>query len=114
MRVEPATEFAAVVREDGADRDAERLVEREHAIVEEIARRHRHLRGIDLGEGQGAEDVDDDLDVDLPDAPERAREDGVLIQRLTGLRRLDMATVELDAMAFEQAQLFFRVQASRA
>ncbi len=43
MLLGAAAEFAAVVGEDGADEDAERLVEGEHAIVEEIARGYRQL-----------------------------------------------------------------------
>jgi hypothetical protein len=39
----------------------------------------RHLRGIDLREGEGAEDVDHNLDVDLADAPERAPVERVLV-----------------------------------
>jgi hypothetical protein len=48
------------------------LVERQHAVVEQIARRHRHLRRVDLGEAERAEHVDNDLHVDLADPLERA------------------------------------------
>jgi hypothetical protein len=54
--------------EDGIDGDAQRFVEGQDAVVQQIAARHRHLRGVDLGEGEGAKGVDNDLDVDLADA----------------------------------------------
>ena len=56
-----AAELAAVVGEDGLHRDAECFVEGQHAIVEGVRCGDRHLAGVDLGEGQRAEGIDDDL-----------------------------------------------------
>jgi hypothetical protein len=52
--------------------------------VQEVAGRDRHLRRVDLGEGKGARDVDDDLHVDLPDAFQRAPVKRFLIEQLAG------------------------------
>ena len=46
--------------------------------------------------------------VDFSDAFQRTPEEGVLIEQLAGPRGLDVATPELHAVAFEQAELFFR------
>jgi hypothetical protein len=50
------------------------LIEGQDAIVEQIGGGNRHLGGVDLGEGERAEDIDDDLNVDLAHALERAPE----------------------------------------
>jgi hypothetical protein len=42
------TEFAAVVRQHRPHLHAKRRVEGQHAIVEQVTRRHRHLRGVPL------------------------------------------------------------------
>lgn len=57
-------ELPAVVGEERGDGHAQRLVERQHAIVEQVTRADRHLVQIDLREGQRAEHVDHDLHVD--------------------------------------------------
>jgi hypothetical protein len=71
------------------------------------SRRHRHLRGVDLGEGEGAEHVDDDLDVDFADALQRAPVERVLVEQLARLGRFDVAATEVDAVTFEEADLLF-------
>jgi hypothetical protein len=75
-----AAEVAAIVGQHRADGDAEVLVEGQDAIVQQIARRDRHLRRVDLREGEGAGDVEDDLYVDLADALQRAPVKRVLIE----------------------------------
>ena len=50
------------------------------------------------------EDVDDDLDVDLADALQRAPEKRVLVEQLTGPGRLHGATAELDAVTFQEPE----------
>lgn len=55
-------ELAAVIGQDSLDGDTEGIVERQHAVVDQIGRRDRDLRGVDLGEGQGTGALDHDLD----------------------------------------------------
>src|SRR5262249_1052782 len=100
-----AAEFAPVVSQDRPDRHPEGLIEGQDARVEEVARSHRHLRGVDLGEGERAEDIDDDLDVDLADALQGASGEGVLVEELAGARGFHVAAPELDAVALEETQL---------
>ena len=57
--------------------------------------------GVDLGEGERAEDVDHDRDVDLADAFEGALVEGVLVEQLTRPGGFDMAAAEVDAMPLE-------------
>src|SRR5581483_9966015 len=80
-------------------------VYRQDAVVQQVACRDGHLRRIDLGKGEGAGDVDDDLDVDLADALERAPVKRVLVQELAGAGGLDMAAAELGAVALQQLDL---------
>src|SRR5262245_6427724 len=98
MRLGLAAELPAVVGEDRADRDPEGLVKGHHALVEQIARGHRHLRGVDLREGERAEDVNDDLDVDLADALEGPPEERVLIEQFARPRRFHVTAAEVDAV----------------
>ena len=84
MLLRTSAELASVVGEDRSDRDAQGFVEGQDAIVEQIARGDRHLGVVDLGEGERAEDIDDDLHVDLADALERAPVEGVLIEQFAG------------------------------
>lgn len=58
-------ELAVVVGEDGPDRNPQRFVEEQDAVVGQVARGDRHLGVLDLGEGERTEDVDDNLDIDL-------------------------------------------------
>jgi hypothetical protein len=64
MGLRLAAELAAIVRQHGANRDAEVLVERQDAVIEEVARGDGHLRRVDVGEGERARGVDEDLHVD--------------------------------------------------
>ena len=105
MLLGTATVFPAIVGEDRAYDDPEGLGEGEDAIVEQIARGGRHLGGVDLGEGERAEDVDDDLDVDLADALEGTPVEGVLVEQLTRPRGFDMAAAEVHAVALEELEL---------
>lgn len=57
----------------------ERLMERQRPVVDQTSSRDRHLRGLDLGKGQGLERIDQDLGVDLADPFELAPEEGVLV-----------------------------------
>lgn len=70
----PANSPAAAVVEHRLHRDAERLVEGQHAVIERLAGRDRYLPG--LGEGQRAGGIDDDLDMDLPEALENTPVEG--------------------------------------
>lgn len=81
-----AEELAPVVREDRPEGDAQRLVEGQDAVVEEVTGGDGHLGGVDLREGEGAEDVDHDLDVDLADALEGAPVERVLVEQLARAR----------------------------
>lgn len=101
-----AAKFTAVVGEDGLDRNADRLVERQHAVVEGVRRSDRHLAGVDLGESERTEGVDDNLDVDLADALEGASVESVLIQEFSGRGGLDVLRDDIAAGTFEQAHLF--------
>ena len=74
----------AVVGQYGLDLYAEGFVEGQHAVVEQLGGGDGHLRGIDLGEGQRAEGVDDDLHIDLAHALERSPVEGVLIEQFSG------------------------------
>lgn len=65
-----AAELATVVGQYRFDGNPERVVERQHPLVQQIARRDRHLETVALGERQAAEGVDDHLDVDLAHALE--------------------------------------------
>ena len=58
-----------------------------------------------MAKGQRAEDVDDDLDVDLAHALERSPVEGVLVQKLAGARRFDVSAAEVDGVALEQLDL---------
>ena len=78
------TEFASIVGENRINRDAQLFVERQDAIVEQIACSDGHLGVVDLGEGERAEDIDDDLDVNLADAFERTPLESVLIEQFAG------------------------------
>src|SRR5262249_44377879 len=98
-------ELPAVVGEDRPEGDAQGFVEGQDAVVEEVAGRDRHLGRIDLGEGEGAEDVDDDLDVDLADALEGAPVERVVVEELTRAAGLDVTATEVDAVALEEADL---------
>ncbi len=80
--------------------------------MEQIGCGDRHLRGVDLGEGERAEDVDDDLHIDLAHALERAPVEGVLVQQFSGPRGLYMAAAEVDGVALEQADLRLRQHVS--
>ena len=105
-----ATELASVVGEDRSDLDAQGLIERKHPLVEQITRRDRHLRRVDLREGKRAEDVDHDLDVDLAHALQRPPVERVLVQQLPRSGSLDVATAEVGAVALEQLDLPFAEQ----
>src|SRR5262245_16030617 len=98
--------LSTIVGKDRPDGDAQRLVEGQDALVEEVTGSNGHLRRVDLREGEGAEDVDDDLDVDLPDALERAPVERVLVEQLAGLGGFDVPAAEVDAVAFQQTDLF--------
>lgn len=78
------TELTSVVGEDGPDGDAQFFVEGQDTVVEQIACRDGHLGVVDLGEGERAEDIDDDLHVDFADAFERTPIEGVLIEQFAG------------------------------
>lgn len=84
MLLGSATELASVVGENGPDRDTQLFVEGQDAIVEQITRGNRHLGVVDLGEGERAEDINDDLHIDLADAFERTPIEGVLIEKFAG------------------------------
>lgn len=84
MLLRPAAELQAVVGQDSAHGHAQSLVEGQDAIPEEIAGGDGHLRVVDLGEGERAEGVDHDLDLDLADALERAPVEGVLVEEVAG------------------------------
>ena len=99
-------ELAPVVAEYGFNCHAEGIVERQYSIMEQVGGGDRHLRGVDLGERQGTEGVDDDLNVDLADALERAPVERVLIEQFSGRRGLDMAHAELRRVALQQPDLF--------
>jgi len=100
-----ATELASVVSEDGPDRDAQFFVERQDTIVEQIAFGNRHLGVVDLGEGERAEDIDDDLHIDLADTFERTPVEGVLIKQFAGARGFDVTAAELGAVALQELDL---------
>lgn len=67
MLLRPAAELPAVVGQDRAHGHAERLVEEQDPIVEQVTGGDRHLRVVDLAESERAEGIDHDLDVDLGD-----------------------------------------------
>lgn len=79
-----STELASVVGQHRSYGHSQGLVEGQDPVVEQVTGRDRHLGVVDLGEGQRAEGVDDDLDVDLADALQGAPVEGVLIQELSG------------------------------
>ena len=84
MALGSATELSSVVGEDRPDGDAQLFVEGKDTVVEQIACSDGHLGVVDLGEGERAEDINDDLDVDLSDAFERAPVEGVLVEQFAG------------------------------
>ena len=100
-----AAELPAVVREDGAHGYAQGLVEGLHAAVQQVARGDRHLRGEDLGEGQGAEHVHEYLDVDLAHTLEAAPVERVLVEELAGPAGLDVSAAEVHAVTLEELDL---------
>jgi hypothetical protein len=65
VHLRTSAELAFVVGENRPDRNAQGLVERKDPVIEQIARGDQHYRVVELGEGDRAEGVDDDLDVDL-------------------------------------------------
>jgi hypothetical protein len=62
VRLRASAEFPPVVRMDRAQLDPEGVVERQYAVVEQVAGGDGHLRDVDLGERDRAEDVDQYLD----------------------------------------------------
>ena len=73
MLLGATAEFPAIVGQDSLDWAAECFIEWHDAIIEQIGRGDGHLRVVGLGEGERAEDIDDDLDVDLTDTLERTQ-----------------------------------------
>jgi hypothetical protein len=63
------------------------------------------MAGFDCPPRQRAEDVDDDLDVDLAHTLQRSPMEGVLIQQFAGLGRLHVPAAEVDAVTLEQLNL---------
>lgn len=103
-----AAELAAIVGEHGPYRDVEGFVERQDALVKRIGGGDGHLAGIDLGEGQGAEGIDDDLHIDLADTLERAPAKRVLAEQFAGRGGFDvLPRDDLAAGFFQQAHLRF-------
>jgi hypothetical protein len=84
------------------------LVEGQDTVVEEVARGDRHLRRVDLREGEGARHVDDDLHVDLADALQRTPVKRVLIEQFAGPRSLNVTAAEVGAVALKQLDLRLR------
>jgi len=100
-----AAELPPVVGEDGPDGDAQLFVEGQHAVVEQIAGGDRHLRVVDLGKRQRAEDVNNDLDVDLADALQGSPVEGVLAEQLARPGGFDVPASKFDRVALQQLDL---------
>ena len=87
------------------------LEEGQRVVVQDLNGRDRHLRGVEPGPDEAAEAVQHGLDVDLADALQRAREEGVhghkfargvdldmplAVLGVEPLQRLDLLVGELD------------------
>lgn len=83
-------------------------MEWQYAVVQEVAGRDGHLRGVHLGEGDGTRHIDENLDIHFAHALERAPVESFLIQELSRVRSLDMAAAEVGAVPFQEAYLFGR------
>ena len=90
-----SAELAPVVGEDRPEWNPQRLVERKDPVIEQIARGDRHLRVVELSEGDGTEDVHDDLDIDLADALQSSQVEGILVQEFAGTGCLHVSASEL-------------------
>jgi len=102
-----SAEFPSVVRECGSDRDTKRFVEGQDSIVEQVAGGDGQLGAVDLGEGERAEGVDDDLDVDLADSFESPPIEGALVQQLSRAVAFDVTAAKVGAVPFEPLDLLF-------
>ena len=94
----------AVVGEEVFDLDAVLLVERQHAVVEDVDGRHRQLREVELAEGQRAVGVDDRLHVDPADTLDRPDEVRVLADQIAGRGAFDVPLGVADSRPLEAAQ----------
>jgi hypothetical protein len=77
-----AAELSTVVGEDGADRQVEVAVERQHVVVQHGDCRLGLLRDVQEAEGIRSVGVDHGVQVDLADALEGADEEGVSREQL--------------------------------
>ncbi len=100
-----ATEFAAIVGEDGLDGEAVLLKERQDVIVEEVDGGKRYLRGVEASEGKAGMAIDGSLGIDASDALEIADVEGVDGHQCPGKRSFDVALAELGFKAFEECDL---------
>lgn len=100
-----ATEFAAIVGEDGLDRNAVLLKEGQDVIVEEVDGSKGHFGGVEPGESEAGVAVDGGLGIDAPDALEIADVEGVDSHQSPGMRSFDVALTELRLKALEERDL---------
>lgn len=110
MTLDSSAELPTVVGQDSLDLYSESFVKGQHAVVEQLCGGNRHLRGVDLGEGQRAEGVYDDLHVDLAHSLEGSPVESVLIEEFSRGADLYMAHAKVAGMLLEQAYLFFAEQ----
>lgn len=78
-----SAELSTVIGQDSLDIYPEGFVEGQYAVVGQLCGGYRHLRGVDLGEGQRAEGVYDDLYVDLAYSLEGSPVERVLIEEFS-------------------------------
>ena len=100
--VRPAAVLASVVAQDRPDLYALLLEEGQHVVVQDLDGGHRHLRAVEPGPAEAAEAVQHGLDVDLADALERTREEGVHGHKLARGMDFDVALAELGVGTLEQ------------
>ncbi len=99
-----AAVLRAAIGEHAAQRDAVRLEERDDAVVDEVRRRERRLRVVELRERHLAVRVDERLLVDAPHALERPHAERVLRAAvLPGHSLSNSPCASLSAFAFSSA-----------
>ena len=103
----PAAELPAIVGQHHLDLGFVRLECRQHVIVHHMHCGDGQLAGVEPRPGVAGMAVDGRLQIDLPDALERADEEGVHGDEGACMRGLDVAFAELGREAFEEANLFF-------
>ena len=103
----PTAELLAIVGQHHLDLGLVRLECGKHVIVHHMHCGDGQIAGVEPRPGEAGMAVGGGLQIDLPDAVERADEEGVYGDEGAFMRGLDVAFAELGREVFEEANLFF-------